>query len=151
MTKYRRSEIISLDRDKSGRYVPVRRHDADPDDWPVVELAPQQQRTGEVITGDHVTRAKAFLLRTSVLSVITSIAVMIFGSIIARYPLLSVTAIITALFTLVVVFIGAHIIDSLMSPAGIDFLDNWRWWRYMMIEQRERHRRMREMQHDKDV
>jgi Flp pilus assembly protein TadB len=121
-------------------YYPIR--SSEPPAQHELDVLQSQGRLSEVVHGDHVNRAQAFLLRTLFLAIIAGVAMVIIGSVVADFPVLSIIATLVLFVTMAAVFVFAYLLDAFLSVPGIEFLDNWRKWRYLNREQAERHRRM---------
>ena len=99
-------------------------------------------RTQTTVTGSHLNRAWAFSVKTWQLSLIVGVAVWLTARILKGYPLLSLGAILWLVTGFGLVWAGAYILDTVVSPEGAELIDTLLFWRFMSKEQKERHRRM---------
>jgi len=126
-------------------FVPVRAEDTAGEIVPAEagQLRPAP-RTQTAVTGSHLNRAWAFSVKTWQLSLIVGVGVWLAARILKGYPLLSLGAILWLVTGFGLVWAGAYILDTVVSPEGAELIDTLLFWRFMNREQKERHRRMRE-------
>lgn len=130
--------------DGRGTYRVVRgqRNDAGPMLPQANGFRPMQ--TSEMITGTPLNRAAAFNVKTLPIAVVFGVAFWVIGGgLMARYPLLSLSAIAFLIAGFVLVWFAAWLIDALMSPSGIALLDALHFHRYVDREQEARLEQMR--------
>ena len=99
-------------------------------------------RTQTAVTGSHLNRAWAFSVKTWQLSLIVGAGVWLAARVLKGYPLFSVWAILWLVSGFALVWAGAYVLDTVVSPEGAELIDTLLFWRFMSKEQRERHRRM---------
>ena len=100
-------------------------------------------RTKSAVTGNHKDRAWAFSIRTAQLAAITGVAVWLVGKMLIDYPLLSVVALLWLTTGFAAVWLGAFILDAVLSAEGIELIDTLLFWRFAHREQEERFARRR--------
>lgn len=146
--------VSSLDDPNAPKtFVPVRREEVAPEEMDAAHLAearnlrPPAPIATQVTTGDHVSRAWAFTIKTWQLAALAGFASwLILGHLATGHPLLSLGAVVWLITGVIVVWAGSFLLDWLSSPETANLFDVLLFWRYMSREQKERHRRMREAQ-----
>lgn len=127
-------------------YVPALREPA-----PRVEIVevqrelPAPPQTVLLPTANYTDRAKGFGLATAPLAAATGVVVLLSGITAFGVPALSVAALLLALAGFTAAWLAAYIAHTLISPDGTAFFHTILAWKYLRAEQRERHRRYKEL------
>ena len=102
------------------------------------EKSQLQPRSTEKLTGDHVSRAKAFQIRTRDLSFAFAVASMLIwfiarwilprlrGDDVVSFGVSLIVAVLVGVSIFVGVWLFAYMLDLMTSPGGIGFIEAWR-------------------------
>lgn len=90
-------------------------------------------------------RARGFGIATAPLAGVTGVVAALVGIIGWSVPVASLATLLLALGGFALVWLAAYVAHTLISPDGTMFLHTVFAWRFLRAEQRERHRRYREV------
>jgi hypothetical protein len=134
---------------KRDTFVPALREDPPRTRVEIIEAAPAQlpapPQTVLLPTANYTDRAKGFSLATAPLAAATGFVVLLIGITAFGVPALSVAALLLALAGFTAAWLVAYIAHTLISPDGATFFHVLLAWRFLRAEQRERHRRYKEI------
>jgi hypothetical protein len=94
-------------------------------------------------------RAKGFSLATAPLAAVAGIVAALVGILGWQVPIASLATLLLALAGFALVWLIAFIAHMLVSPDGTMFAHTLFAWKYLREEQKERHRRYREVHRDR--
>jgi hypothetical protein len=94
---------------------------------------------------NYTDRSRGFTIATGPLAAATGFVVLLIGITAFGVPILSVAALLLALAGFTVAWLIAYVAHTLVSPDGTMFAHTLLAWRFLRAEQKERHRRYREV------
>lgn len=106
---------------------------------------PAAPQTVLLPTANYTDRSRGFTIATGPLAAATGFVVLLIGIAGFGVPVLSVAALLLALAGFTVAWLIAYIAHTLISPDGTMFAHTVLAWRFLREEQKERHRRYREV------
>lgn len=115
----------------------------------IIEASPAQlpapPQTVLLPQASYTDRSKGFTIATGPLAAATGFVVLLIGITAFGVPVLSVAALLLALAGFTATWALAFIIHTFVSPDGALFLHTIFAWGFLRAEQKERHRRYREV------
>jgi hypothetical protein len=96
-------------------------------------------------TANYTDRAHGFTIASAPLAAATGVVVLLIGVSAYGIPVLSVAALLCALAGFTVAWLIAYVIHTVISPDGSTFAHVVMAWGFLRAEQKERHRRYREV------
>lgn len=130
---------------QAANFVPALREKSTIVEVEVVRDLPAPPPTVLLPTANYTDRARGFSLATGPLAAATGFVVLLIGISAFGVPVLSVAALLLALGGFTVAWLAAYIIHTVVSPDGTMFAHTVLAWRFLRAEQKERHKRYREV------
>lgn len=112
---------------------------------PAAHELPQAPVSLPMPHSSHTDRARGFSLATGPLAAATGFVVLLIGISAFGVPLLSVAALLLALAGFTATWLVAYIVHTFVSADGALFTHVVMTWGYLRREQRERHKRYKDM------
>jgi hypothetical protein len=139
----KRTNIIDMRRTKDSmgntKFIPVRNTIHPENNLVQLDKSHPAGNIVKTVSSTATNEAKAFLIKTSVVSVIFAITAAIASVVVFQHPFLSIITVFITSIAALVVWAGAYAMNEALSPIGLAFYNTKRHWDVIEYEQEFRH------------